>query len=381
MRVLHLLAPAPFGGLESVVESLTREQIRAGHDVHVVAITGVAETRPALLDRLASGVTRHHVAVPARAYLRERSIVRHLLARLAPDVVHTHGYRPDVLHGRSARRMGAAVVTTVHGFTGGDLKNRFYEKLQLRAFRRYDAVVAVSEAMRARLLGAGVPAQHIHCVPNAYADTVEFLTRDDARAELGIPRDGFCIGWVGRLGREKGPDIFVDAIAGLRGGARAVVIGDGAMRGELERRAAQLAVDVRWAGAVENAARLLRAFDLVVLSSRTEGTPIVLLEAMAAGVPVVATRVGGVPAVVTDREAVLAAPDDVSALEEAMRAAMVDVDASRARAARALERLRVGFGTDAWQDAYEVVYRGCIREQDHQTGSVRVMDNAVEVRA
>ncbi len=361
-RVLHLLAPAPFGGLESVVQALATEQAKRGHDVHVAAILDAGTNDHPLLAALrTSGVHTHALSVPARAYRGERARIRQLCATLRPDIVHTHGYRTDVLHSPIARRLGIATVSTSHGFTGGDGKNRFYELLQRRAFRRCDAVVAVSRRMADELAASGVAARRIHCIPNAWTGGVPFLGRAEARRVLGIPNAQRAIGFVGRLGFEKGADVFVEALAHLDDRVRAVVIGDGILRERLEARAAALgrAQSVTWKGMLANAGTLMKAFDLIVLSSRTEGTPIVLLEAIAAGVPVVATRVGGVPDVVADDEALLVPPEDALALANGIRQALQESDASGERAARALQRLHASFGAEAWIERYEAVYAAC----------------------
>jgi glycosyltransferase involved in cell wall biosynthesis len=114
---------------------------------------------------------------------------------------------------------------------------------------------------------------------------------------------------------------------------------------------------VKFHGRVPNAATLLRAFDVVVLSSRTEGTPMVLLEAMGAGVPIVATRVGGVPDMLNDDEALLVNPEDPRALAEAIRTALADPAASATRAARARARIDAEFSNKAWLERHIALYR------------------------
>jgi len=106
---------------------------------------------------------------------------------------------------------------------------------------------------------------------------------------------------VGRLSREKGADVILDAIAACKPPWRLSIIGDGPERERLKQQAARLGITdrVTWHGPVSNAGKLLSAFDAFVLSSRTEGTPIVLFEAMHSGVPIVTTSVGGVPDVVS----------------------------------------------------------------------------------
>lgn len=361
MRVLHLLAPAPFGGVERVVESLAAEQARAGHDVHVAAVLDEGVTGHILLRSLESlGVHTHALPVAARAYRHERRLIRRLCLSTRPDIVHTHGYRSDVLHGSVARKLGIATVTTSHGFIEGGWKNGLYLRLQRRAFRRTDAVVAVSRPMAAVLRTAGIAEHRLHCIPNGWTDSIRFLDRAAARNVLHIDEHAFCFGFIGRIGIEKGPDTFIDAVAQLDDGA-AVLIGDGRLRaGLMERTASRAPSRVAWAGALENAGTLMQAFDVLVLSSRTEGTPIVLLEAMAAGVPVIATRVGGVPDVVSEEEAVLVAPEDSPALAAAMQSVMRDPASARRRAEAATRRLHTEFSAQHWLDRYDHVYRACV---------------------
>ena len=365
MVIVHLVEPAEYGGRERVVQMLGQGLHGLGHEVHVIAVGSDAKGIEPFCSPLAdAGVRTHAVVVPPRAYARERAAVADLCRRLRPDVVHTHGYRPDVLHGSGLQRRGLPVVTTVHGFTGGGWKNRFYEWLQVRAFRRYDAVVVVSRPLVDRMARAGVPRARIHAIPNAWRPGAPPLERAAARAELAIPRDHFVVGWVGRLSREKGADVLVRALPHLRDVPLSVsVLGTGAEQVGLQARASRLGLDqrIRWHGAVPDAGRIFPAFDAFVLSSRTEGTPVVLLEAMAAGVPVVTTQVGGVPDVVSPAEAVLVRSDDPDGLAAGIRAVYDDPMAARRRASAAAARLLRDFSVAPWLDRYETVY-GHVRQ-------------------
>ena len=182
-----------------------------------------------------------------------------------------------------ARRLGIPTVTTVHGFTGGDWKNRLYERMQRRAHRKFDAVVVVSRPLMVQLIQDGVPPHRLHLVQNAWQGITPPLERLAARRALGIPARAFHVGWVGRLSVEKGPDVLLDAIGHLRDLPIVVsVLGTGRERGVLldRARALGLAERIHWHGVVPGAARLFSAFDVFVLSSRTEGTPVVLFEAI-----------------------------------------------------------------------------------------------------
>ena len=359
--VLHIAAPCEAGGLERVVHALATAQRRAGHRVSVVAVLpNGREDHPFLPPLIAAGVEVVPVRLRPRAYLRERAAVIEICRRIRPDVVHTHGYRADVIDASAARRLGVPTVTTVHGFAGGDLKNRFYEWLQRWAFRRFDAVVAVSRPLAADLARAGVPVQRLHVVPNAWPEGDPPLPRDRARRMLAVPEGRFHVGWVGRLSPEKGPDVLLAALESLSDLPLAVsVLGDGRSRAPLEALAARrgLAQRVRWLGNRPGAGRLFSAFDVFVLSSRAEGTPMAMLEAMAAGAPIVATAVGGIPDVVSSREAVLIAPEDPAALAAAIRGVYADSKAAAARARRARQRLANEFALAPWLATYERIYR------------------------
>lgn len=332
-----------------------------GHRVCVAAVVPPGEERQPFLEGLrADGVEVAAIAVPGRAYLRERAIVRRLCRELRPAIVHTHGYRPDVIDAGVARALGAPVVTTVHGFTGGGVRSRVYERLQERAFRRFDAVVAVSRSVADRLRGRRVPDRALRVIPNAFEDAGERMERVCARRALGVSDDRYLIGWVGRMSHEKGADVLVEALALLPDRAvHLCMLGDGPDRRWLEERARALGVAglISWHGVVPEARRLYAALDSFVLSSRTEGTPIVLFEAMAAGVPVVSTRVGGVPDVVGGDQALLVRAEDPRALAEAITELRRDGAAAARRARAARIRLQERFGVGPWLERYERVYR------------------------
>ena len=128
---------------------------------------------------------------------------------------------------------------------------------------------------------------------------------------------------------------------------------------QLQARAGELGVAdrIRWHGAIPDADRVFTAFDALMLSSRTEATPVVLFEAMAGGVPIVTTRVGGVPDVVSLEEAVLVPSEDSLALSAAIRDVYAHPAAAARRAHAARARLKTEFGVEPWLDRYESVYR------------------------
>jgi glycosyltransferase involved in cell wall biosynthesis len=232
--------------------------------------------------------------------------------------------------------------------------------------RRFDAVIAVSRHLSEELRGTWVRPNRLHVVQNGWRDGVALADRDAARRHLGMPPDGFVIGWVGRLIPIKGADVFLQAMCDLDAVRASVsIVGDGSERTRLEEfvRDHGLSDRVRFHGSVPDAARYLRAFDALVLSSRSEGIPVTLLEAMAAGVPVVTTSVGGIPEVVGEAEAELVSSEDHRALADAIRSVIDNPAAAARRVAAATQRLHANFGMEQWIDAHERVYDLIVRDR------------------
>jgi glycosyltransferase involved in cell wall biosynthesis len=348
--------------LETVVQALARGLANSGNRVHVVS---VSDDPPAsrFLERFAgTSVNTETLGAGGRNYPRERASFTKLVTRLRPSVVHTHGLRPDVVDASAARALGVPTMTTVHGYTDASLRTWLYGYVQRQQLHAFDAVVAVSAPLSRRLQPYVTPAR-LHVIQNAFARAEQLHDRDAARARLGISDARFVIGWIGRLSPEKGLDVLLEALARLADDAgepiALAVIGDGNDRRRMERCARSLGVAdlIRWHGMQPSAATLMKGFDVFVLSSDREGTPMVLLEAMFAQTPIVSTRVGGVPDMLTAEEALLVPRRDSRALADAIRDVMRNPSPARCRAARAAERLAVNHGMDQWLSRYEELYR------------------------
>jgi len=364
LTIVQICAPGAIGGLERVVQGLSIGLVRAGHTVHAIGVHDPSTAVGPFFDAMSSaGVKTVPIAVGGRAYAAERRAVADALRASHAAVFHAHGYRSDLLHRGPARRLGMGTVTTLHGTSQLRGVAGMYEWVHERSLRWADAVIAVSGPIE-RHLASRVPRERLHRVPNAWVSVSATLPRPEARAALGLDPAVETIGWVGRLVEVKGPDLFLEALAALPAGRWvASVIGDGPERGALEQRARALGIGerVRFFGALPDAGRYVSAFDVCCLSSRSEGTPIALLEAMAGGAAVVAFSVGGIPDVLRDgTEGWLVPPTDTTRLASSLHAALSDAPerARRANAARA--RLDADYAMGPWIEAHERLYRGAI---------------------
>lgn len=358
LTITHVVVPGLFGGIESVLQLLMPGLQKRGHRVHLVAVLDRDDPAHPFVRRLReAGVETSIVVAPGRAYRREHRAIRGVLAEIRPDVVHTHGYRADLIAAHAARREGFKTVTTVHGFAGGDWKNRLYEALQRRGFRRMDAVVAVSRQQLPVLESAGL-SRRVFLVPNAWAPPGSARSRDESRRRFGLDDSTRVIGFVGRLSREKGAHILLEALSRVDDPTVCVsVVGDGPERTALEQQAGELGVAerVRFHGAVPDAWRYFTAFDVFVLPSLTEGTPISLFEAIHAAVPVVASEVGGVPDVLPAAHPGLVPPGSAGVLAEAIRATIGNAEVARAAVDTSRQQLIV-YAPGPWVQHYEEIY-------------------------
>ena len=369
LKVEMVLPQLLVGGMEVVTTRLARALSRHGHDVGVTCIVGGGPVADALRS------DGHRVTVvPApglSTYVRAPRLER-WFRNLRPDIVHTHSgtWLKAV---RAARRAGVpAVIHTEHGLF--DPEPWYGAALRRLAARHTDAVVAVSKPLRDVLVHQnGLDPKMVHVIPNG-VDVDRFRPGPRAanlRQRLGITEGRLLIGTVGRLAPVKNHEMLLDAFAQLhacRPDAALVIIGAGALKRVLEERIAshRLGGHAFLFGEANDVASLYRELDLFILSSKHEGMPMSMLEAMASGVPVVATRVGGIPDLLADgRLGWLVPPDDFVALGKAMEAALQDLDRRRAVASDARSQIVNCYSEAAMVEQYERLYYEHVAPQSH----------------
>ena len=363
--VLHILAPGRYGGLESVVSLLAARQCKAGQRVVVAAVIDAPDASTQFIEGLQrQSVPTHVLRVQPRAYLSERATIRALCSELKPEIVHTHGYRADILSCGIGRKLGIRTVTTVHGFTGGSRRLLLYEWAQRRSFRQFDSVVAVSRPLAQQVVRAGVDPGRVSVIPNVSSEVTAPLSRVAARRRLGLPNDAFVVGSVGRIVRAKGFDLLIDALSRREVPPETIlaVVGDGPEREALEARAASQGVcdRVYWCGRVDDAASLYSAFDVFALASRAEGSPMSVLEAVNARVPVIASAIGGIPDMFEPGEAILVPVGESEGIASAIQRIRIHPDQARVHADRARSRMAQDHSVDAWIENYASIYRRCL---------------------
>jgi glycosyltransferase involved in cell wall biosynthesis len=352
LQVVDSLGP---GGAERHVVDLALELHRRGHRVEVAcSVSG-----PLAAPLAAAGVPVHALMpelVKRRACPDYAGRLAALLRRRPVDVVHAHVHASAVAAAAAvdsaapavdSAAPAAAVVLTEH--TEAPWRTRSDRAAADRAYRRAAAVLAVSRPVAAMLLRHGVRAR---VVPPAITPAHVPAARRPQHW-WGRP----VVGRVCRLQPEKGVDVFLDAAALVRArvpDAAFPVIGAGPLAAELGRRAERLGGAAELLGHRDDARALIGAMDVMVLSSRSEGSPLVVAEALAAGVPVVAAAVGGVPDQLAGA-GVLVPPDDPPALAAAVLGVLTDPARARALHVAALRRA-AAWSHRAMVDAVEGAY-------------------------
>jgi glycosyltransferase involved in cell wall biosynthesis len=307
MLIVHLTASTFYGGPERQMLGLARSLSEADESVFVSFAEG-GRCRPFLSAARQQGFEAVGLKYDTPRLGSAVNEIAELLAELQADVLCCHGYKANLLGRRAARRHGIPAVAVARGWTGESWRVRLYERIDRWHLRKMDRVVCVSEAQAERVRRCGVPPDRVRVIRNAIdPDRFSTLTtRYRSRLERYFrPARTLLVGAAGRLSPEKGFDVLVSAAARVvqrQPSAGFVLFGEGACRESLQQqiKAAGLSSAFVLGGFRPDLDRFLPHFDLFVLPSHTEGLPNVVLEACAAGVPVVATAVGGTPEVIED---------------------------------------------------------------------------------
>lgn len=361
----QLIESLDVGGAERLTVQIANAHADSGSVSHLYVLTEPGELSrrigPAVRTRYL-GLRRPSIGRPlpfALSALRGYRLLSRQLAQDGIDVVQTHLPGANFWGLLLAWRGFRAVVSTVHSnqeFNYGRADQAWRARLRRRAYRemlrRCAAVVAVSDGVRDSLLaelGLGAEAAgQVAVVPNGVAipEPLDPTLAAQVRARYGIPAGDLLVLGAGRLVEMKNFPVLLEAVAALRRTPlrfRVALAGDGPQRPYLERRADELGIadQVTFTGNIDDLGELMQSADLFVLPSSFEGLSLTLLEAMARGLPVVGTRIGGVVDVVEDGvSGVLVEPGDAEALAAAMRALLSNPPRRAACGAAGLEIVR-----------------------------------------
>ena len=366
MRVLQLMASTGFYGAERVVALLSERLCALGCDA-AIGLFDASRMPGHGLHRAAAASGRPLLDLPCGGRFDPRTLLRlvRLLRGRRIDVLHTHGYKANLYGLAAARMAGCPVLATCHNWTDRTPALRRYGALDKRLLRRFDRVVAVSDTVAVTLAQAGFPASKLQVIANGI-DTAPYrcsLPEASAAPDSIFGPGKIVLGVLSRLSEEKGIDVLVRALPRLvaeHPTLECVIAGEGPQRAQLDRLAAELgiAAHLRMPGFVADTAGFLAGCTLIAHPSRIDGMPLAILEAMAAGKPIVASAVGGIPALLQQGAAgVLVPSGDPAALAEGVLR-LLRAPALRESCAREAARFAaVHFDADGMARQYLQAYR------------------------
>jgi succinoglycan biosynthesis protein ExoA len=355
LRILHLRASNFVGGPERQIVSYGALPSAKTHQ-SIASFVGPGEGSAFL--EYARSKQIETLALPRAPMDALSRLVRHVRENHI-DAICSHGYKADILSLVAARMTGAKAVPFLRGWTGEDAKVRFFEALDRSSLRFADRVVCLSRTHADSLRAKGIPAAKIRVVRNA-SFRINSVPRGAARATLGarfgINDADVLVASAGRLSPEKGTRYFLEAtqeIAKAIPRARFLVFGDGALQNDLRQLAASLptASRITFAGLVADFTSLLPGIDLLINPSLSEQVPNVVLEAMAAKVPCVATAVGALPEISGERGALLLVPPfNPHAIATGALEILLDPQRSHEQSTLAYDRVHREYGSERQHD-------------------------------
>jgi glycosyltransferase involved in cell wall biosynthesis len=361
IRVMHLVATLDRGGTERQLAQLAVRMDKARFDNEVICLTRGGPTS-ALLE--AGGIPYKVIGKKNRfAFLALISLIRRLFAK-PPHVLHTWLFTSNV-YGRIAGLVAGADNIVSSERSTDPWKSRWYRTIDRCLATGTRFIVANSASVARSLVAAGIPRPQIRVIPNGVdADTFRPTPAGDARLALGLAAGGRWFGYIGRLAFEKRPEVFLkvsESVLARMGEAHAVFFGEGPMLETLRSQAARLKDCLVFFGDTPRVELAHAALDCLVLTSKWEGFPNVILEAMATGRAVVAVRMPATEELVVDGETGLLVDDDPEALAAAVIRLLQDAKLSEEMGRKGRERVLRRYSLDKMVRAYEELYFETVR--------------------
>jgi glycosyltransferase involved in cell wall biosynthesis len=363
IRIFHLIASNGIGGAERILLNLSKNIDREKFDL-VLGIFVDQKKSPDFFLREAEklGFPLETIEYKNPYNLLQILQLYRIFKKHHPDIIHTHGYKPNILGFLVAKLFEVPIMTTVHGLHSGRDNRLIWFGLKLLTL--FDRIIVVSDQIKRELKTMKVPPGKLITIRNVPPiETKEnWATANTFREEIGIPPNAKLIGFVGRLEPIKGCSLFIRSIPRVIKSnldSYFVVVGDGVERKSLESLARELGIENRvyFCGFRDDPMNIFQSLDLYVLPSLSEGIPLAMLEAMSTGVPVVATSVGGIPEVIQDKVNGLLVPlQDPVALAEGILETLNNSNETAKRVVEAKNTIINEFNQGKWIERVENIY-------------------------
>lgn len=376
-KIAYVLTSVAYGGLEKVASNILQAYNRDRFEIIAIVMIRFDQRKNPFITMLDNSGYRYHKVYLAQAAannLQRVSVIIRLYRNIyrivrenSFDLIHSNGTLSDILTIPIATVTRIPIISTCHGLISTTRKLSFYNFINRQVLRLSSTVIAVSDSIKADLERSGIKEANIKVIPNSLGeeDNSDFKqsSRSALRKEQGIEDDEFVIGYVGRVSFEKGLEHLIRAVPMMLErcpNVTVMIIGEGPDRKRLEEIARQLPTEerIRFVGFQNDVKTWLATSDLFVLPSLTEGTPMALLEAMSQGLPVIASKVGGVPDIIkSGANGLLVHPGNAHEIADAICMLYKDENLRIKLGREARVTVQIQYGVKQWIKTIENEYQ------------------------
>ncbi len=366
MKILQLISSIGYFGAENVIVQLSHELNNTRScEVASGVIKNLAAPHVEVADE-SKKLGIESVIFPCRGKFDLNTLfqLRRFCKGKKIDIIHSHGYKANLYAFFSTLSLPIALVATCHNWLGDDPKMKLFASLDRFFLRNFSYIATVSVELRDKIIQGNISPKRITTIRNGI-DLTRFEDKKDSgklKSALGIPEQNQVIGTVGRISAEKGHVHFLNqakTIEKEHQGTTFLIVGDGELQEELQKKYREK--NIIFTGLRSDLPELYDCMDIFVLPSLTEGLPMVLLEAMASRLPVVATAVGSVPDLVKDHKTgFLVEPADEKSLQDRLLYLLREPEKRRAMGEAAYYLVKEGYSSAMMAKEYLSVYRQVI---------------------
>ncbi|MFH1701754.1 MAG: glycosyltransferase [Candidatus Zixiibacteriota bacterium] len=368
--IMHVIAAMEIAGAEKVLLNLIDRKNHCPFEMRVTSfVRGSDGTGTKFLKSIAATDTIvDRIPMYRRWDMRDVKALMRIIKRHNISLIHTHGYKSDIVGVLASKLTGVPIVATSHGFTSADQKLKRNERLDRFVLRFTHKVICVSDGVFNSLASSGIDEDKLTLIPNAI-DFEYFSKPPDKnfRESWGLSSDKIIIGTAGRLSPEKAHPDLVKALAALPedilNKCCLVIAGEGLEKDKILKAAEEhgVANKLLVPGYVNDMRSFFKSIDIFCLSSLAEGTPLTALEAAASGIPLVLTSVGGSTALIDDDgDGLLVESSAPDQLADALSKLIANEQLRHQFADAAFDKLKVKYDVDCWSERYFDIYRGIL---------------------
>ncbi len=370
VRVLHLRSSAGFYGAERVIVTLMKRSPGDHIETTLACIENYISGDQSLLNR-AQQAGLKALEIPCKSRMDFRTI-NHLVTVCKEnqiDIIHSHDYKSHFYGLIASKFAGCKQVATLHGKTLGNVKNRVFELVENLLLHMVSHITVVSEPLFNSLSGSGL-SKKLSQIANGVDDhSFNPDIKGFGKNYWGFDSSSFVFGTIGRMSEEKGHRLLIEAFSKLsvkNGKARLLLIGNGPLYEDLVELSQSLGLGskVKFAGSRTEVERILNDMDCYVSPSHTEGMPMSILEAMATGLPIVATEVGSVGHLLRDDHGKLLQPGNIDELARQMQSVLDGINFMKEAGKKCRTRVEKEFSAGIQSREFANVYRSVLKNPE-----------------